>query len=180
MLGLSGFNPSYRLLQAPPIGAVLPWARLGLEQAAQRRARTVRRENLAWGRDFGIEQGCPGYGALSEAKLELEFKRLTSVADSIRKYGFLGAARGFIRGELLVREHTYSVLITEGHHRISALAALGHALAHLVISPTPVHKCDARSWPNTKNGLYTAQQALSLFDRIHEGKQPAGCPKFGP
>ena len=168
---------SAALSQSPPHGAVLPWTALGPQDMAKSLAAAVFKENRSFNRHFGIEEGCPASGRMSDRKIELEYVRLIDVTESIRKKGFICELHGFVRGYLLIRDNDYVCVINKGQHRIAALAALGYVNIPVKIRtssyvPTfAVHRADVESWPNVKKGLFSVEQALKIFDRIFEGRQ---------
>jgi hypothetical protein len=57
------------------------------------------------------------------------------------------------------------------------LSALGHRTVPVQIGaklPVVVDRDDADDWPNVVAGIYTPDQARAVFDRMFEGRQPAG------
>lgn len=184
-MGILDRNTSRALLEAPPYGVVLPWAGITPDDAARYRIARVKEENMSFGVDFGIQEGFLECSPLSPRKLELEYIRLKNVTESIKEHGFKcdPVEHGYISGYLLIDRGEFAVSIRPGQHRIAALAALGYSSAPVVIGLPSNHwpyfatyRNDVRSWPNVRNGLFTINQALELFDRLLEGKQPSGCP----
>ncbi|TVQ97059.1 MAG: hypothetical protein EA403_15240 [Spirochaetaceae bacterium] len=56
---------------------------------------------------------------------------------------------------------------------MAAVAALEHPSIALHIPPVAiVNRADHASWPAVTAGLLTPAQALTVFDRIFEGRQP--------
>lgn len=66
----------------------------------------------------------------------------------------------------------YRVMISRGQHRIAALAAMGAKTAPVRLLPKIIARSEASLWPNVDRGFYTVEQAMAVFDRIFEGRQP--------
>lgn len=185
MLGIPVKSASQELRNTPPYGDVPPWGHVTVRDFIQSRQTLTRRENLSWGLDAGVEDGTIGYGPMSYAKAQVEFLRLKSVTNSLLKSGNLcgDQGHGFITGYLLVDRNDWVVSIKHGQHRIAALAALGYSTTPVMIGThsnrwpqLAVRRSDAASWPNVRTGLFTLEQAVDVFDRLIEGKQPFRCP----
>lgn len=180
-LGLLDESPATPMLQSPPYGATLPWFNIGPHEASKYIAEAILKENASFGMNFGIEEGCSTVGPMSARKIELEHRRLVGVTKSIQKQGFRCDSREYIRGYLLINDKSYAVSLRQGQHRAAALAALGYSSAPVMIRTSPfvrtfsVHRTDVESWPNVKNGLFSVKQALELFDRIFDGRQPTNA-----
>ncbi|MNL59036.1 hypothetical protein D3C87_1827260 [compost metagenome] len=106
-----------------------------------------------------------------------EFRRLTGIYDAIAREGYRrsDAPDGDIKGVVLVGGDGFRVLVTAGHHRASALTALGKDTAPIRIDNPVVRRSEAGAWPNVRSGLFSEAQALAVFDRLFAGAQPAGC-----
>src|SRR5690606_11776790 len=88
-LGLFHADISACLATAPPHGVLFPWASSCLQEAIRHWARLCEQENLSYGLVAGLEEGLLGFSPLSPGKIDIEYKRLTTVTDSIRQLGYL-------------------------------------------------------------------------------------------
>jgi hypothetical protein len=109
-------------------------------------------------------------------KGELEFRTLVQLTESIRKKGYLRSdgPDGDILGTPLIDPvKGVRFLVWTGKHRIAVLAALGFEYVPLRISFVRAPRLtEAAYWPHVRNGLFTREQATTLFDRIFEGLPP--------
>lgn len=187
ILGLSNSDASSELRTIPPYGCALPWVNATPPEYARFTQQVHRRENLSWGLDAGVDEGTILFGPMSHRKAQVETMRLMSVTNSLIKMGDLSGKQGhgYISGYLLISGNDWVISIIHGQHRIAALAAIGHTSTTLLLGtgrdPWPqfaVRRNEAAFWPNVKNGIFNVKQALEIFDRIFEGKQPPGADPF--
>lgn len=104
----------------------------------------------------------------------MEIGRLASVLERIRAEGFrlLDGPQGLPRARILSAGETFAAVVFNGQHRIAALAALGATAAPVWPLPDTVRREAVLTWPGVQAGLFTPGQALAVFDRILEGRQP--------
>jgi hypothetical protein len=175
LLGLDG-HPSPALLNSPPFACVLPWEPRSLEQKSRARVAHIRQENTKRGADLTIDHGDGRVGPISLEKGELEFRTLVQLTESIRKKGYLRTDEpdGDVLGTCLIDPvKGVRFLVWTGKHRIAVLAALGFEYVPLRISFVRAPRLtEAAYWPHVRNGLFTLEQATSLFDRIFDGRPP--------
>lgn len=185
LLGITNKGASTELLNLPPYGDVPPWGSATLSDFIRSHQALTRRENLSWGLDAGVEDGTITFGPMSYRKAQVEFSRLESVTNSLLQSGNLCGEQGhgYISGYLLLSGTDWAAVIKSGQHRIAALAALGYSTTPIVFGThsdrwprLAIRRHDAPFWPNVRNGLFTEDQALEIFDRLIDGKQPPGCP----
>jgi len=185
LLGL----PEGSTLAASPIHAfVYPWRSDDPIRRQARKLKSMRQENRQKGADISGEEGYVWAGPMSRRKGEFEFARLSLLTDIIKRYGFetddpnadpdRNDIRAHIKGKLMIRGTEWRILGTHGNHRRSVLAALGWSHAPMAINNKPIRREHSASWPNVRKGLFTVAQALEIFDRIFEGRQPASCPSI--
>ncbi len=183
-IGLSETEASHGLVNLPAYASVnlMPWGSVDPSEAVSRRAMFSSIEYKRLGADLTVEEGTLFGGHISIAMGELEFSRITQIVDSIRTRGYLRSSNGDgdIKGLVLIRGHDWVIHVIQAQHRVAALAALEASRAPLQICDTwwqktnAVRRAEVDSWPNVRNGLFTRKQALKVFDRIFEGRQPAG------
>lgn len=162
------------LLAAPPWGAVFPWRARSVQSYTHAYADAARAENLAVGRDVGIEDGWLFCGPVSEEKARIEAERILYVLRRIADEGYRRSddGDGDVRATALVHETgAWRWLITAGNHRASAAAALGFdeipIRVNLVIS-----RADAAHWRHVREALFTLEQAQAVFDRYFHASPP--------
>src|SRR5690606_38561459 len=69
------------------------------------------------------------------------------------------------------RNNDYRIELLDGLHRTATLVALGYKKIPVIISnhnTSLIKRENVKLWFNVKNGLYTEEQALKLFDEKFE------------
>lgn len=174
-------NPSYKGLEVCSAwGGIMPWEAISPQQMAEVKSFNIARENKEKGANTGEWGGHNTFGPTSREKGELEFSRLVNTFNSIKNIGFYKEWEGkasisaiilYSRGDKEIR-----YLCRSGHHRLSALAALGWHYVELQIQPHHyggiIRREDVDYWPTVRNGYLTREEALTLFDRFYEGEPP--------
>ncbi len=111
-----------------------------------------------------------------------EMGRLTTSYNMLDKVGYLPElfADGYVTGYMLKYKQDYRFVVTEGQHRIAALAALGYKYIKCRFSesdeyPRIVDFKDIKKWPQVKNGTYSRKLAEKVFLKFFEinGKERA-------
>lgn len=181
LMGLSPVGLSEPLAALGPLEAVAPWwpdlGGISPSHIAQHQIRRTREENRENGADLAASEGMSLWGPVSDRKGQLEYARLVKIFESIRREGYKrsDAHHGDICGTLFQSdEDNYIVNVSAGQHRAAALAALGYEEIPVRFSRTfharTVRREDAANWPFVRNGLFTANQARQVFDRIMVGR----------
>lgn len=177
VLGLEEFTVSRELGAAPPLGLTMPWQAWTPAEAEKRWASFIELDNREHGTKVGIGGGWKAWGPIDPAVAKQEFRRLTTIYEAIARDGYRrsDAPDGDIKGVVLQGSDGFRVLVTAGHHRASALTALGEVSAPIRIDNPVIRRNEAGAWPNVRSGLFSEAQALAVFDRLFAGGQPAGC-----
>lgn len=177
VLGLDEQAASPEFASAPPLSLVMPWQAWTLREAEQRWTHFIELDNREHGTRLGTSAGWKGWGPLDLAVGEQELRRLTAIHDAIAQQGYRrsDAPDGDIKGVVLQGKDGFRVLVTAGHHRASALAAMDMESAPLRIDNPVVRRAEVTAWPNVRSGLFSQSQALAVFDRFFAGHQPVGC-----
>jgi len=155
----------------PSYAYVFPWERNSPSEKVLRMSVFVEKENSSRGLDEGKESGWTWVGPVSVGKLDVEVTRLADLLSSIltRGYQRSDAKDGDIRGLILMRTpQDWVWLATGGQHRACVLSALGNRTCPLRVRGV-VRRDDVSAWPNVVRGVYTEEQALTIFDRIFSG-----------
>jgi hypothetical protein len=175
VLGLEEADAPRALLSAPAHAAVFPWDGYTPSEMDARKREGIERENRKHGAELSIADGFKWVGPLSARNGGLEYRRLRVIIDSVARHGYQEII-GSPRGRLMMRGAEWRVLGTGGDHRRAVRVALGWSHVPMRLVGAIVRREDVGSWPNVRNELFTQAQALNVFDRIFEGRQPAGCP----
>ncbi len=163
----------------PALNYVYPWDGDPSDDIYQYRKKFISKENKSHG-GSGNYEGWHHFGPVSENKVALEFQRLEHIYGNIKENGYVRSDKpdGDIAGILLFRDNDYCAVISKGHHRIAALAALGVDEIPLRIGVNRrsyVDRADFMKWPGVVSSAFLPEEALKIFDRIFEGRQPAFC-----
>jgi hypothetical protein len=169
-----GLDAGHSLANAPPIAFVFPWSGQSPRDAENHWRVMIEKDNLEHGLRAPVSQGWKGWGPVHSNVGELEYRRLTTLFDAMRADGYARNSLddGDIRGTVLWRDGEFCVSILSGHHRIAALGALGAKSAPIRLAGVQIRGDDVQSWPNVRSGLFGAEDATNLFERIFEGRQP--------
>jgi hypothetical protein len=175
LLDLSG-EPHPDLLKFPPWAYVRPWEKTSLAKKLHARITARTRDNISRGADLSFEHGGTGFGPVSMQKGQLEFRVLARLSESIQRRGYIRNNRpdGDVTAIPLVNERgEVRYVIRSGKHRTAVLTALGFERIPLRISFLGKSRAaEADHWPHVKDGLFTPEQAATLFQRLFEGRPP--------
>lgn len=145
----------------------LPWSLRTIEERAAYMRRIIEIENAAFGNKLLTPNDGYGlHGPVSNEKGKLEYERILDVVDSIKKWGF-DRWRGDITVEVLKRGSQFRYVITHGHHRTAAMAALGHDF----IPATPeilIEDLYVDHWPSVYQKAWTREEALAYFNHLFD------------
>jgi hypothetical protein len=113
------------------------------------------------------------FGPVSESFGEITFRRMARVFDSVREKGYRPAIGGeHMRATVLIRNRDWRLVVHSGKHRAIACAAADCPEVVVMLEPTSVRHEDAASWPNVRDGLFTLDEARTVFDRWFDGRHP--------
>jgi hypothetical protein len=106
------------------------------------------------------------------SRIEEEFFWLERALDSISEKGYRPLRyRNFVTALRLVRsDGENAFLLTDGNHRVAAMAALGYKNI-LIRQPSRyrVNEADCDRWPGVRSGLYGQEDALRVFGAYFSG-----------
>lgn len=159
------------LTTAAAIAAISPWSTSTPDEQYRAIQSAMAAENGTSG--LSTIQGYNHFGPVDRKKGEVEFARLAHVAESIRKNGLTIDPAGFdnLRAYLLLDGDDHRFRITQGHHRIAALVALGYSRVTLQLEfRNTVRRSEACWWPAVRQGWFTRKEAITVFDRIFQGE----------
>jgi len=152
-------------LNSHPLKKIYPWGILRPEQAYIKRKKMMKRES----REYNFElksDDWKGFGPVSDSLIDFEFSRLVKLYKSIKKEGF-NEKYGFIGGQIFAHNENYKVRIKGGWHRFSILKALNYDSISIKFNPINniiIRREDVNHWPAVKEGYFTFEEALQIFD----------------
>ena len=160
-----------KLSDYPAWSVMMPWQGGDhIDSWMQKVSETVRKEGRRGKGRLTIADGWSWSGPVSPEKLSLEAKRLTRTLWAIKKRGYRrhDGFDGDIRAIVLVDSGEDWVWQSyAGQHRAAVLSALGVEQIPVRLSGL-VRVNDVLAWPQVTNGLYTADQALHIFNRVFD------------
>lgn len=152
-----------------PYVLTLPWDNASPKQERRAKRKSIMKENKVLNVNLGADAGWAWSGPVSAKKLHVEARRLLNVFNSIRKNGYQRSDEpdGDIRVNILFDGFldTATWQSRVGQHRALALSSLGFNKIPCRISNFVV-RTEVESWPNVRNGLYSKELALSVFDNM--------------
>lgn len=173
-LGLDSSEARSELVNSPALGCVLPWETRNPAQQALYVSSIIAADYRDHGFALDARHGWKVWGPISGPAGEAEFARLVRIYESIKSTGYKRSSGedGDITGVALYRETEFRVIVGRGQHRIAALSSLAYRSVPVRIFPIPIHRSQVERWPNVRAGLFTVKQALGIFDRMFEARQP--------
>ena len=118
------------------------------------------------------------FGPATKIAGEFEYQRIIDIYQSIKRQGFVrkDTFDGDVKGTLMVKDKEWRFLIGGGgQHRVSALSTMSFSVAPVRVFdhlPMIVRREDSSLWPLVAAGVFDEKTALSIFDRVFEGRQP--------
>lgn len=162
-----------------PMATVMPWSTSTPDEKLLRACVDINAPNILSreAHKLGLSEkdsyGWQYFGPVSDNLGKLEYNRLISVYNAIKKNGYNPNQYGYIHGQFLVDHQDWVWVNIGGKHRFATLAALEFKAIPVALrsrsSALFIHRSDADYWPNVKNGLFSKHDALKIFDRIMAG-----------
>jgi hypothetical protein len=168
--------------QSPPSGRpVLPWSHRGGESSREARyGRPGFKQAMSELNNPTDADGIIFYGPVGLGFGQITYQRLVRLFDSIQRHGYdpEGVGSHHIQAYALNDSGDCRYIILGGKHRIAALGAHAFETVPLQLGANTlaiVRRDDWASWPNVRNGLYSGEMALALFDRMFAAIPPGAC-----
>jgi len=165
-------------LAAPPL-----WSWKSPKEYCSHIKNVYKKEDEEQGVKLGEFIGGTQFGPIETRKLTIEYRRLIRLYESIKRHGFRPERCEWIAGTAWADENDWVIAISTGQHRLACLAALGYesVIVHLQPSKAPggimLRSC-SRHFPTVVNGFHTEEEALAIFDRIVNKKQPKAASEW--
>lgn len=174
---LNSVNPA--LSKYHPMATVLPWSTSTPEDKLPITCVDVSATNLLSKEAYKLglsEQDSFGwqfFGPVSDSVGLQEYQRLVTVYNSIQSNGYQPERHGHMSGHFLISDNDWAWVNFGGKHRFASLAALEFKSIPVALksklSGLFIRRVDVDCWPNVKNGLFTRDDALDIFDRALKG-----------
>lgn len=189
-LGLELASAHAWLQASPPLSDFMPWG--GVDQlkglkASVQRIRAVGQDN--GGPRPHVTTAVRQVGPKPDWFGEVRFKQLTGLFETISAEGYRQDApvslpyfQQHIVVDCLVRDEEVRFLVANGQHRASVMSAMMHEHVPVLINvihkrgPAVIRRDDVTQWPLVEHGLIAAHDALGVFDRVFDGRQPRNFP----
>ena len=140
---------------------ILPWSTLTPEERLKSRQMQNREEEKLSSSIFGKRKKISGInkmGPVSLDKGQLEFNRLVSLTDSIKKQGYKRSLVMDIEAVALQYKDRILYVISSGFHRSAVLTALGHKSIPLLFKPRLIVNMDLiLQGPAVRNAYWTKE-----------------------
>jgi hypothetical protein len=161
----------------PVMPDCLPWHE-GCTPDSIRRGRQIHDRRMAEQFGAGAAHGYRSFGPVSQVAGERFYADYTEVADSVQAIGYRPEMGEQPMLELLADGDRWVGRVLAGNHRAAVRAGLGHETIGMAVRPRVVRRSDVKRWPGVRWGLYTVDQACSVFDAYIAGEAPAGYPSL--
>lgn len=173
--GLDQSKATNILRSLNPIEAVFPWYSASPKEMEFRYKYEITRAHNTHYEDVSSKNFLE-CGPVDSDYLDNEFSRLVTLYSSLKKgYGRKNSSDGDITGLLMLSDNYWFVHVQSGQHRVSSLSALGFNKIPIRLFfrlPMIVRREDSSYWPHVIDGMYSKEDALSIFDRMRDGIQP--------
>lgn len=170
-----GMDSTHALAGYPPLAAVLPWYQMSPDEYLRAMEEAIVGHAQQTGRPgWGVTDGHTQFGPVSSRKLDFELERLSSLVNSVRQHGVSSEHPPLLGGLVVDDRSAFWVFdVRDGLHRCAVFSAMdyqwarGQVVANL--GPT-VYRSQSADWPQVQSGLFSKEEALSVFDRYIAGR----------
>jgi hypothetical protein len=153
---------------------ILPWATVSPEERLQTRQKQNRDEEALAAFPFSKKSGATGInkmGPVSMEKGRLEYRRLATLADSIKAKGYQRSRVMDVEAVALRQCGEQRYIIASGFHRSAVLAALGYTSIPVLLKPRIVIDLDLiLAGPAVRKGYWKAEEAAIYLDYLFNEK----------
>lgn len=147
---------------------VFPWNLKSIEDALHLQLTGIKREN----KQFGLHTECfLGRPNCSGKKITIEKDRIEQLSNSIKEKGYQIDFSNSIICSLMIYGNEWRYFINGGQHRGAILASLGYSQIPAKIKAI-INRDEVNDWQAVRDGIYTKQAALKVFDQIFFATPP--------
>lgn len=162
----SSISKSYLL--SSPLHAVMPWSNQTPSERILFVEEFTKKEFEQYSKStYNKQDGNKFFGPCSYRFIDVEYRRLTENYNKILDNGYIEKL-GLIEVKLIFTNgNQYMIEQGNGSHRTAILISMGLDEIPMLISNKTIKvikREESHIWPNVRNGLYTQEQALQLFD----------------
>ena len=172
------------VLNASPLWFEFPWRGTTGPAMEAKRIAIAQREARQCGFEVSGSRDWCFIGPVTAEKGHLEYARLGKLVSSIGTDGYSVEKQAdtpnHIQGQLMKSTDKFAVMILSGHHRVAVMSALGYSSVPIRVQAKVTRREQASTWRGVKNGSFTLEQSLAMFDRVVDGTQPAKCVLVWP
>ena len=167
---LLGYEAKHELAKYPAWALVLPWSQQSIGDRYEKYPSAVRRNRSAHGLIFPdsslwTDTMLTAYGYEAAMCQILQFKSLLEFF----KAGREGSLASLPEIEVLRKGSEWRWMMSdEGNHRAYIANHLGLGSFHCRVRNV-IHRDHAERWPNVQRGLFTVNEAVSIFDSCFLG-----------
>ena len=189
-LGLEADSAHPMLNESPPLSDFMPWG--GVEQLEALKTSIQASRAGASGfaaspvrRDIAVRQVGPKPDWFGEQRIQhllALYNQIVSEGYRQRASAALSYKRQHVVLDAMVRGGDVRFLVANGQHRASVLSAMGQESVPALLNvshkrgPSVIRRSEAENWPLVRLGIISLPDALDVFDRVFEGRQPRGFP----
>ncbi|WP_302142693.1 hypothetical protein [Halomonas alkalicola] len=189
-LGIDGDSAHPLLNASPPLSNFMPWSDIRQFETLKAAAQTSRGElardpDSPFRFDIAVRQVGPKpdwFGELRIQHLVSLHRQITSEGYRHRASARLQYKHQYVVVDGMVRDSEVRFLVAAGQHRASVLSAMGQEGVPALLNvshkrgPSVIRRSEAENWPLVRLGIISLPDALDVFDRVFEGRQPRGFP----
>jgi len=162
---------------------ILPWSTLTPEERLKSRQKQNREEEKVFASVFGKKKKISGVnkmGPVSLDKGQLEFDRLVSLADSVKKQGYNRSLVMDIEAVALQYKDRILYVVSSGFHRSAVLAALGYQSVPLLFKPRLIINMDLiLQGPAVRNAFWTREDVETYLNYLFTENGSARARSLG-
>ncbi|MBE0488172.1 MAG: hypothetical protein IBX53_03755 [Halomonas sp.] len=189
-LGIDAESAHPWLNDSPPLSDFMPWGGMPQFEALKLSVQASEQGRLADGEMPAVSEiAVRQVGPKPDWFGELRIQHLVSLHAQIASEGYrqrasssLSYKHQHVVVDSMVRGGEVRFLVANGQHRASVLSAMGHESVPVLLNvshkrgPSVIRRGDAANWPLVRMGIISLSDALDVFDRVFEGRQPRGFP----
>ena len=152
----------------PSWAIVMPWEKMSLKEKLSNYPKSFKKNRSLFGFDLNEDFSFNSFYSLEAARSQVEQTR--ELLNSIKNRGIIETRELPLVFILKNKSEWRWCMTGEGNHR-AYIYALLKEYSMLAEVYDLVDREKVESWPNVRNGNYTIDEALPVFDSFFEGKK---------